>query len=125
MDLQVLHYAGSRPFCLETRLINLETVPSAGVEDFLEQSPGSWLRTHVPWTSAEHRIRVGTVGPDLTELLKMPIGTPSLIIERSTWLQGKSVTFVHLMYPGEGHELVASFSPTQPSSTTAGMSGAL
>jgi GntR family histidine utilization transcriptional repressor len=112
LEIQVLHYAGPRPFCLESRLINLETVPRAGVEDFLDQSPGAWLRGHVPWTSAEHRIRVGTVGPDLTELLKVAVGTPGLIIERSTWLQGKSVTFVRLMYPGETHELVARFSPT-------------
>ena len=113
LDVQVLHYAGNRPFCLESRLVNLETVPRAAVEDFLDQSPGAWLRGHVQWTSAEHRIRVGTVGPDLTDLLKTPIGTPGMIIERNTWLQGKSVTFVRLMYPGEGHELVARFSPTQ------------
>ena len=112
LDVQVLHYAGTRPFCLESRLINLETLPRAAVESFQDQSPGSWLRGHVPWTSAEHRIRVGTVGVDLTDLLKVPVGTPGLIIERSTWLQGKSVTFVRLMYPGEGHELVARFSPS-------------
>jgi GntR family histidine utilization transcriptional repressor len=112
LEMEVLHYAGPRPFCLESRLINLDTVPRANVEDFLDQSPGAWLRGHVPWTSAEHRIRVGSVGPDRTELLKVAIGTPGLIIERSTWLQGKSVTFVHLLYPGEGHELVARFSPS-------------
>ncbi len=112
LDVQVLHYAGTRPFCLESRLINLATLPRAAVETFSDQSPGSWLRGHVPWTSAEHRIRVGTVGPELTELLKVLVGTPGLIIERSTWLQGKSVTFVRLMYPGEGHELVARFSPS-------------
>jgi GntR family histidine utilization transcriptional repressor len=112
LEMQVLHYAGVRPFCLESRLINLDTVPRAGVEDFSDQSPGAWLRGHVPWTSAEHRIRVGTVGPDLTEILKVDVGTPGLIIERSTWLQGKSVTFVRLLYPGDSHELVARFSPT-------------
>lgn len=111
LDIRVLHYAASTPFCLESRLINLATVPRAAVEDFLDQPPGTWLRGHVPWTSAEHRIRVGMVAASLTDLLQVPIGTPSLIIERSTWLQGKSVTFVNLMYPGENHELVAHFSP--------------
>jgi GntR family histidine utilization transcriptional repressor len=112
LEMQVLHYAGTRPFCLESRLINLETVPRAGVEDFTDQSPGAWLRGHVPWTSAEHRIRVGLVDEDLTKMLQVTLGTPSLIVERSTWLQGKSVTFVRLMYPGDAHELVARFSPS-------------
>jgi GntR family histidine utilization transcriptional repressor len=124
LDIQVLHYAGTRPFCLESRLINLETLPRAGVESFLEQSPGSWLRVHVPWTSAEHRIRVGTVGSELHALLKVPTGTPGLIIERRTWLQGKSVTFVRLMYPGDTHELVARFSPTNQETPAANMAPA-
>ncbi len=125
LDVQVLHYAGARPFCLESRLINLETVPGAAVENFRDQSPGSWLRSHVPWTSAEHRIRVGLVNPDLTDLLKVPEGTPGLIIERSTWLQGRSVTSVRLLYPGEGHELVARFSPVQTDSSGDGADGVL
>lgn len=112
LDVKTLHYAGARPFCLESRLINLETLPRAAVESFSDQPPGSWMRAHVPWTSAEHRIRVGTVGADLTDLLKVPVGTPALIIERSTWLQGQSVTFARLLYPGDTHELVARFSPT-------------
>ena len=112
VEIHVLHFAGPRPFCLEYRLINLDTVPEAAVEDFSDHSPGAWLRIHVPWTSAEHRIRAGAVSAEWAGLLGVAVGTPGLVIERNTWSQGKPVTFVRLMYPGEGHELVARFSPS-------------
>jgi GntR family histidine utilization transcriptional repressor len=113
VEVQVLHFAGTRPFCYEYRLINLQTVPSAAVEDFSEEPPGSWLIAHVPWTSAEHRIRASAVGQELAATLQVEATTPCLNVERSTWIQGQSVTFVRMLYPGEGHELVARFSPTQ------------
>jgi GntR family histidine utilization transcriptional repressor len=112
VEVRVLHFAGTRPFCYEYRLINLETVPSASVEDFSDEPPGTWLIAHVPWTSAEHRIRASAVGLELADTLQVEASTPCLIVERSTWVQGKSVTFVRMLYPGEGHELVARFSPT-------------
>src|SRR5690606_118381 len=37
-----LHMAGARPFCIEDRLINLESVPDAAQETFTEHSPSSW-----------------------------------------------------------------------------------
>ena len=122
VEVKVLHFAGTRPFCYEHRLINLETVPSAAVEDFSDEPPGTWLIAHVPWTSAEHRIRASAVGQDLAATLHVEATTPCLVVERRTWVQGKSVTFVRMLYPGEGHELVARFSPSQ---TANGMDTAL
>ncbi len=112
IELRTLHYAGPRPFCLELRLINLSTVPSAAGEDFSDEAPGAWLVRHVPWTSAEHRIRAGAADAETAPALKVRRGTPCLVVERRTWIGGKPVTFVRLTYPGEGHELVARFSPT-------------
>ena len=115
LQLQTLHFAGPRPFCLEQRLINLATVPGAADESFTDVSPGPWLVGHVPWTSAEHRIRAAGADAESAPLLKVRCGTPCLIVERRTWLGGKPVTFVRLTYPGEGHELIARFSPTTQS----------
>jgi GntR family transcriptional regulator, histidine utilization repressor len=112
LDLATLHFAGSIPFCLEQRLINLDAVPGAANEEFVDKSPGAWLVHHVPWTSAEHRIRAASASAELAPVLKVKQGTACLVIERRTWIGGKPVTFVHLTYPGEAHELVATFSPT-------------
>lgn len=120
LELRILHYAGPRPFCLENRLINLSTVPGAAGESFSEEAPGPWLVRHVPWTSAEHRIQARAADAETAPMLKVRRGTPCLMIERRTWTGGKPVTFVRLTYPGEGHELVARFSPTSEPSGSGG-----
>lgn len=113
LELCSLHFAGERPFCLEYRLINLTAVPRAASEPFEKEPPGAWLVSHVPWTSAEHRIRAGASDANMASLLKVEGGTPCLIIQRRTWTGASPVTFVRVTYPGEDHELVAYFSPTK------------
>ena len=115
IEVNSLHYAGALPFCLEYRLINLAAVPQAAVESFRDEPPGSWLVSHVPWSSAEHRIRAGAADADMAALLQVPCGSPCLIIQRRTWTGTSPVTFVRLIYPSENHELVAHFSPTHDS----------
>ncbi len=111
MELTTLHFAAERPFCLERRLINLDAVPAAATEDFANKAPGPWLVHHVPWTSAEHRIRAAGADADTALALKLKLGAPCLQVERRTWLGPQTVTSVRLTYPGDGHELVARFAP--------------
>ena len=112
MHLTTLHFAAQRPFCLEQRLINLEAVPGAAAQDFSDEAPGPWLVHHVPWTSAEHRIRATGADADTALALKLKPGAPCLQVERRTWLGPHTVTSVRLTYPGDGHDLVARFAPT-------------
>ena len=114
MEISALHYAGSQPFCLEDRLINLEAVPDAADETFEHTAPGAWLISQVPWSAAEHRIRAVGADARAAELLAIPLGTPCLVVERRTWSGGLYVTHVRLTYPGEKHELVAEFAPSHP-----------
>jgi GntR family transcriptional regulator, histidine utilization repressor len=113
IELTSLHYAGTRPFCLEYRLINLVAVPQAADKAFKDEPAGAWLVSHVPWTSAEHRIRASAADTEMASLLKVKSGTPCLIIQRRTWIGASPVTFVRLAYLGEDHELIAHFSPTK------------
>ncbi|QCB45849.1 histidine utilization repressor [Hydrogenophaga sp. PAMC20947] len=112
LELCSLHFAGARPFCLEYRLINLTAVPQAAAEAFEDEPPGAWLVSHVPWTSAEHRIRAGASDDDMSALLQVAGGTPCLVVQRRTWTGASPVTFVRVTYPGVDHELIAHFSPT-------------
>lgn len=113
-EVSALHFAGGQPFCLEDRLINLEAVPEAADETFMEVAPSPWLISLVPWSAAEHRIRAVGADARAAELLAIPPGTPCLVVERRTWSGGLYVTHVRLTYPGERHELVAEFAPTHP-----------
>ena len=113
LELVCRHWAADRPFCLEERLINLIAVPDAAAETFKALSPSPWLIARVPWTTAEHRIRARAADPRRAGLLQVAAGAPCLGIDRRTWSSDVPITFVRLTYPGDGHELVARFSPRQ------------
>lgn len=112
LDIECLHRAGPKPFCLEQRLINLEAVPQVAKETFAEMPPGTWLLHSVPWALAEHRIRAAEASPETAATLKVRPKSAVLTIERTTRsAESTVITFVRLAYPGELHELVASFAP--------------
>ncbi|KAF0097169.1 MAG: histidine utilization repressor protein [Rhodospirillaceae bacterium] len=113
VELVVRHFAGDRVFCLEDRLINAEAVPQAVHECFDDVAPGRWLLDSVPWTAAEHRIGASSAGKERATLLSVPANTACLIVERRTWRAALPVTHVRLTYPGDSHQLVAHFTPTQ------------
>jgi GntR family histidine utilization transcriptional repressor len=113
-DVTAVHFAGGRPFCLEDRLINLGAVPEAEEETFETVAPGAWLIERVPWSAAEHRIRATGADARAASLLQIAPATPCLVIERRTWSGGTHVTHVRLTYPGDRHELIAAFAPSQP-----------
>lgn len=111
LDVRCLHHAGEEPFCLEERLINLETVPQAAEFDFQTMAPGPFLLSQVPWTAAQHRIQAIPVGNHETKFLGLSPKQACLLIERQTWGQDGPVTSVRLTYPGNRHVLTAQFKP--------------
>ncbi|APO71612.1 histidine utilization repressor protein HutC 2 (plasmid) [Rhizobium gallicum] len=110
-EVVCVHFAGSRPFCLEERLINLGTVPEAVDADFGAIAPGPWLLKQVPWSKAEHKIYAFAAGAEEAAALDIPRSAACLVIERRTWSSAGPVTHVRLTYPGDRHALVARFSP--------------
>jgi GntR family histidine utilization transcriptional repressor len=111
LELNCLHLAGAHPFCLEERLINLASVPNAEHADLTGATPGQWLLSEVPWSSAEHRIHAVAADSEAAAALKIPPGTACLVIERRTWSGAGPVTQVRFTYPGDRHALVATFAP--------------
>ena len=109
-----IHLGGGEPFCLETRIINLEAAPQALEQSFEQDGPGKWLLKQIPWTSAEHRIRAINAQGTVAKLLLLKGGEACLEISRRTEIAGTWVTVSHQTYPGNKHQLLAQFSP-QPS----------
>jgi GntR family transcriptional regulator, histidine utilization repressor len=108
LALRCLHLADERPYAIEERLINLTAVPNAVDVDFATIPPGSWLLGHVPWTEAEHRISAEAAG-DLAKLLEVRKDKACLVLERRTWREGESITYVRNVFNGDGFDLTARF----------------
>lgn len=113
VEVACRHFAGRKPFCLEQRLISLAAVPEAADENFAELAPGPWLLGRVPWSAAEHSIRATAAGAETAAALAIAEGSACLVVERRTWSAEQPVTHVRLLYAGDGHALVARFTPPQ------------
>ncbi|WP_293477917.1 histidine utilization repressor [Phenylobacterium sp.] len=109
--LRCLHRAGGRPFALEDRVINLESVPEAERVDFAVTPPNSWLLAHVAWTEAEHRISAVNVTRPTAAVLRIEATAACLVVERRTWRVGDKITHVRMTFPGDAYDLVARFAP--------------
>ena len=109
--LQGVHFAGSEPFCFETRAINLDSVPLADKVDFTASAPGPWLLHSMPWSTARHVIRAVNASGRDANVLDLPLGSACLEMLRETRAGGIWVTYARLLYPGEAHQLVAEFEP--------------
>jgi len=111
LAVRCLHLADGRPFALEDRQISLAAVPGADAADFSVTPPGTWLLDHVPWTEAEHRIAAINADAETARLLAVAAGTACLSLERKTWRGDEHVTHVRQVFPGEGYDLIARFTP--------------
>lgn len=110
LSLRCLHRADEEPFAWEDRLINLDAVPAALTVDFRQESPGSWLLAHVPWTDARHRITAIASDQSVSDCLAIALGSPCLSIERWTWrTEEERITHVRQIYPGDTYALMADF----------------
>jgi len=111
LAVEGVHHAGSLPFGVEARWINLGSVPEAERADFAVEAPGTWLLGHVPWTDARHRISAAAASAAVGRVLRIREGDPCLQIERWTWRSGVPVTFVRQTFPGDRYDLVEDFTP--------------
>lgn len=108
IELRGIHRADGQPFGFERRLVNLGAVPEMEGEDFSEMPPGTWLLGHVPWSQAEHRIFAVAADASIAAHLDIAEGTPCLMLERRTWLDGMPVTHVWQTFPGDRHSFIGA-----------------
>ena len=111
LALDGVHDAGGRPFALERRLVALAAASEMEAADFAEITPGAWLLEHVAWTEAESRISAVNADAEDARLLALDEGAACLVVDRRTWREGRGVTRVRQIFPGEAYDLVARFGP--------------
>lgn len=108
LAVRCLHLADGLPYALEERFINLAAVPQAAEVDFSQTPPGSWLLSHVPWTEAEHRITAVAAG-EVAKSLGVRPDMPCLVLQRWTWREKESITYVRQTFNGDNFDLTARF----------------
>ncbi|WP_371169305.1 UTRA domain-containing protein [Aliiroseovarius sp. 2305UL8-7] len=108
LHIRCMHFADSQPYQYEDRWINLAAVPHARDEPFEEMGPNEWLIRQVPYTDGQLRFSAIEATDEVAEYLDMPKGRSVFMVERTTWLEGQSVTFARMHFP-QGYSMTTRF----------------
>lgn len=99
--LVLLHLGNGAPAIIEDRLVNPEMMPDFLALDFTRASPFVHLMRRYPFPDSRHRIRAVAASQEDAALLGIPPSAPCLELTRTTFVGGRPVTHVRLLYPGE------------------------
>ena len=105
LRVECLHYASDVPFQFEERWINLEAVPDARGEAFLDKPPNVWLLERRPWSEVEHVISAAAASARVAKRLEIRAGDALLVVERRTRLEARVITWVRMLHPGPFYRL--------------------
>ena len=108
LHLICLHYADGVPYQFEDRWINLAVLPQAGTADFSEVGPNEWLVSTIPFSDAEISFSAIAADDVLADHLQCAAGEALFMTERSTWWQGRAITYVRLIFQ-RGHRMTATY----------------
>jgi GntR family histidine utilization transcriptional repressor len=108
LHLVCMHYADGDPYQHEDRWINLAALPQAERQDFSDIGPNEWLVATVPYSDVEISFSAGLADARLTGYLACAEGDPVFTVERSTWWEGRAVTYVRLTYR-PGHRMTTQY----------------
>lgn len=96
-----MHYADNRPFQLEERWVNIDTVPDIVNADLKKAGPHEWLLNTAPFTEAEIAFCAISADSRLAEFMGTTTGTSLIQLERTTWKDGQPMTFARMTHhPG-------------------------
>lgn len=104
--LHRLRYAGDEPLAIERSAVPLSLLPDPGlVEDSLYEALDQLGNRP---TRALQRLRAVVLGPAQLRLLRLPVGSAGLNIERRSFLDdGRIVEFTNSWYRGDIYDFVA------------------
>lgn len=98
LHLTCMHFADGNPYQFEDRWINLDLLPNAAGVNFTDIGPNEWLVATIPFSTAEISLMATKANEELAEHLGCATGDALFQAERSTWWNGKAITFVRMTF---------------------------
>ncbi|QKJ86502.1 Histidine utilization repressor [Paramixta manurensis] len=105
----IVHFENELPVQLEDRLVNPLMAPDYLNQDYLSQTPYTYLMRVAPLTAGEHIVEAVLPDARQRKYLSLDEHEPCLLIRRQTWSDAKIVTYAKLLYPGSRYKLLGRF----------------
>lgn len=101
LHVRALHLGDGTPYVYEDRWINVAAVPEIKTIDLETQSANEWLVANAPFTEGDIAFSAANVDPHVAEIMNVDVNQALFVIDRSTWINGVSITSVKLTFaPG-------------------------
>ncbi|HCR67390.1 MAG TPA: hypothetical protein DIW38_12925 [Oceanicaulis sp.] len=104
--VRCLHLSDGKPFQLEDRLINLDTVPEAADAPFDTVSPNEWLVQRAPYSFIRTALRAELAHAIDQTHLGLTESEPVFVIERQTRFRDSPLTSVRLSHAASAFQIV-------------------
>ena len=108
LHLVCMHLSDGVPYQVEDRWISLAALPDAEEIDFTGIGPNEWLVSVVPFSDAQISFSAISADADAADRLGCETGEALFLTERSTWWNGKAITYVRLI-SRPGHKVTARY----------------
>lgn len=105
----LVHAEDDMPVQIEDRYVSPAAAPEYLDQDFTTQTPYVYLMAAAPISEAEHVIDAVHATPAERKLLKIEPNEPCLCLTRTTWSNGRHVSYSRLLYPGGRYRLRGKF----------------
>jgi GntR family histidine utilization transcriptional repressor len=105
----LVHAEDDMPVQIEDRYVSPAAAPEYLAQDFTTQTPYVYLMAAAPISEAEHVIDAVHATPAERKLLKIEPNEPCLCLTRTTWSNGRHVSYSRLLYPGGRYRLRGKF----------------
>jgi len=105
----LVHSEDDMPVQIEDRYVSPAAAPEYLAQDFTTQTPYVYLMAAAPISEAEHVIDAVHATPAERKLLKIEPNEPCLSLTRTTWSNGRNVSYSRLLYPGGRYRLRGKF----------------
>ncbi|MGI9476813.1 MAG: GntR family transcriptional regulator [Hyphomicrobiaceae bacterium] len=101
LHIRAVHFADGTPYVYEDRWINRVSVPAIKSADLERVSANEWLVANVPFTDGDIAFSAALADAAVADILDIEKDSAVFVVERSTWIDGASVTSVRLTFaPG-------------------------
>ena len=106
---QLLHREQGEPLQIEQRWVVPAAAPDFLQQDFAARTPTAYLLQVAPLTAAQYQIEATAADAEEAALLRVPLASPCLTIQRLSHGANGPVSWARLVHPGGRYVLQGSF----------------
>ena len=103
-EVKIIHFADGQPIQFEERWVDAQKVPEFIEQDFSVVNTSDYLIAKSPLERGSYTIRALAAPDEIAALLQIAPQSPTLVLRRQTYSEGRVLTFVKMWHAGDRYQ---------------------